>query len=715
MVDDVTMAAPQGQQDTGMAAKQAQASDPAQPTALAKLQQYLGMDNIADLGEELEQTADMTLAEIGALVKKEYDYDLLSREDWEKPNENGMMLAQQLKEGRKYAGETVADVKYPTIASAAIAYASRAYPAIVKDQEVVRYKVVGADPEGAKAARGIRVAQYMNCQILEKIDNWDEDMDKMLFMQPVIGTFFKKIYRDPIEKKDCVELVWPQDLVVYYNAPSFDKWPRKTQVIPVSHNEYLTNVRAGVWLDIDLTKPEGTEEDAGQHTFLEQHRLLDLDGDGYEEPYVVTVEEETSKVVRIVARFERGGVVADQQGQVVRITATEHYVEYPFMPSFDGGVYGMGFGILLGPLNDSINTLLNQLIDAGTRSSSQTGFVGKGVRLLRGGETGSMKFRRGEWKVVQSTGDNLRNNIVPLPLAEPSTVLFQLLGFLVSISKELASQSDLLAGQQDKQNVPATSTLALIEQGLKVFSGIYKRTYRALRKEFGKLHRLNALHLTQEEYAGVIDDPQGSIADFVERDYDIRPVSTPGFVTETQQYMLAQAMLPMRGAGLNDMEINMFYMESIGVPNVQRFLPKGPPPPQPQFIVAMRELDIKDKEADIKLGQARIEAAMTAAKVREMRMREVKLQADAMEAIAKAESLEPGSQLQFYQSKMTELLAILFEAEQVEKQQEAERQAAEAQAQAVAKMQQPGQPGQGQPGMPGPGQPPQPPATPQLQ
>lgn len=612
------------------------------------LQAYLSMDNIAELGDAAIEanTADadepLTLRSIGSLVAKEYAVDLASRGEWEERNQTGLDLARQISTGRKYAGETVADVKYPTIASAAIQYASRAYPAIVKEGEVVKYKPVGSDPQGAKAARGMRIAQYMNYAILEDMDNWEDDQDKLLFLQPIVGTYFKKIYKDPRTGKVVSELVWPDDLVLDYLAPDFYKCARKTHVLHMTHNEYLEQVRAGAFVDAELERP-GLEADGGMHTFLEQHRTLDLDGDGYEEPYCVTVDEKSQQVLRIKCRFQADGISTNAFGEIARIQPIEYFVEYPFMPSFDGGVYGMGFGILLGPINESINTLFNQLLDAGTRSNFQGGFLGRGLRLLQGGESGNVQFRPGEWKRVAAMGDDLRKSIFPLPANEPSTVLFQLLGFLVQASKELAANSDLLAGIQEQHNVPATSTMALIEQGLKVIGGIYKRMYRALRREYKQIKWYIAQGFTDPSaYLNIIDDQQGTLADWVEQDHDIIPMSTAAEMTEAQMYLKAQAMMSLKGQGLDDMEINKFFMEALGIPNVQRFLLKQPPQPPPQFVVAMRELDIREKELEVKKLEAKSKDALTAAEIRERRDRQLKLRADALKALADAEAAEAG-------------------------------------------------------------------------
>jgi hypothetical protein len=379
---------------------------------------------------------------------------------------------------------------------------------------------------------------------------------------------------------------------------------------------------------------------------------------------VVTVDQKSQKILRIYCRFGANDVLLNGEQQVRKIIATEYFTEYPFMPSFDGGVYGMGFGILLGPLNESINTLFNQILDAGTRANFQGGFIGRGVRLLRGGESGSLQFKKGEWKFVQATGDDLRKNIFPLPANEPSAVLFQLLGFLVAASEKLAAQSDLLSGIQEQHNVPATSTMALMEQGLKVLAGIYKRVYRSLRKEFRKIHRYIGKQIDDPTYRNIIDDQQGTVADWAMADYDILPMSTSAEMLEAQKYIMAQALLQLKNQGLDDMEINKYYLEALGVPNIQRFLPKQQPPPPPQFVIAMRELDLRERELGVKELEARSKDAKVAAEIREMRERAIKLRADSIKALADAESKEPGKQMNSYHDEMVKLLSEIFEWEQ---------------------------------------------------
>ena len=213
----------------------------------------------------------------------------------------------------------------------------------------------------------------------------------------------------------------------------------------------------------------------------------------------------------------------------------------------DGSFYDIGFGVLLGPLNESVNTIINQLIDAGHLSSLQGGFLGKGLRL----RMGEQRFQPGEWKVVNATGDDLKKQIVPLPVKEPSNVLFELMGSLITSGKELASVAEIFVGKTPGQNTPATTTMATIEQGMKVFTAVYKRIYRSLGEEFTKLFRLNSLYLnpnTYNEVVGMSINPE----DFDEEQRKVFPGADPTAVSQTEKLLKAQGLLELLGTGMLD-------------------------------------------------------------------------------------------------------------------------------------------------------------------
>ena len=561
-----------------------------------------------------------TLSDITTKVLEGYKIDLESRKEWEALNEQIIDLAKLLVKRKTYAGEVVANVKYPLIINACIQFAARAYTEIIKGNEVVKSKVIGNDPEGKKFDRAQRLAEFMSFQLLNHMEDWEEGVDQLLFTLPAIGCVFKKSYFNSIERVNTSQIVFADDLVVNYWAESLERAPRVTHKIRLYHNEIVERINSGTFIKFDIKelgqpvsdKTSDVDEET-PHLFLEQHRWYDLDGDGYQEPYIVTIHEQSQKLVRISARFATDGIIrSNENDQIIKIKPEQYFTRYIFMPAIDGGFYGMGFGSLLMSGNSAINTIINQLIDAGTLSNRQNGFLGRGLKLGRGK---SIHLRSGEWKPVDVTGDDLRKNVFPMPVREPSGTLFQLLGLLIESGKELASMTEILAGNSPGANVPAESVLALIEQGLQVYSAVHKRIFRANYKEFQKIKRLNALYLDQMTYGTVMDDPEAVVqADFASADYDVVPVADPNNTTMMQRLMKAKAMLELRGQGLNDMEIMRRYLLAMDINDVEAILPKEDTP-DPVKQAETQKLQLENEEIAAKIENLKSETELNYAKI----------------------------------------------------------------------------------------------------
>jgi chaperonin GroES len=536
------------------------------------------------------------IADLTTKVIEGYKTDLETLKDWQELNSQIIDLAKLLVQKKTYAGDVVANVKYPLIINACIQFAARAYPEIISGNEVVKGKIVGKDTDGTKFERAKRISEFMSFQLLNEMDNWEEGVDQLLFSLPACGCVFKKSYFDSIERRNISQTVFADDLIVNYFTETLERAPRVTHKIYLYHNEIVERINSEVFSPFDIAElGEATSDKTANtdaetpHLFLEQHRWYDLDEDGYQEPYIVTVHEQTQKLVRIAPRFATDGIIRGENDQIIKIIPEQYFTRFLFMPSIDGGFYGMGFGSLLMSTNSAINTLINQLLDAGTISNRQSGFLGRGLRLSKGK---SITVKAGEWKPVEATGDDLRKNVFPLPVREPSNVLFQLLGLLIESGKELAGMTEILAGNSPGANVPAESVLALIEQGLQVYSAIHKRIYRAQYKEMQKLRRLNALYLDQMTYSTVLDDEAATDvqADFSAKDFDVVPVADPNNTTMMQRIMKAKAMLELRGQGLNDTEIMRRYLLALDIEDVENILPPENQEPDPAEQLSLEKL-----------------------------------------------------------------------------------------------------------------------------
>jgi chaperonin GroES len=586
------------------------------------------------------------LQHIGCQVVEEFLIDMDSRIEWAHKQEQWSKLALQVLEQKEWPWREAANVKYPILTTAALQFNARAYPSLIpNDGSIVKARTVGQDPDGSKEQAAIMVSRHMSFQLTEEVPGWEEGMDKLLFALPILGCMFKKTYYDPLWKVNCSHIVFPKHLVVNYYAKDLDSASRITEILEKYPNELREREQAGIFLKLsddndhlpqatttmetllntNLAEQQGFVEPTGDvdkpRILLEQHRFLDLDDDGYKEPYIVTVDFDTKKVLRIVARYYADGIVRSQaDNKLSRIIPTQYYTKFSFIPNPDGGFYDIGFGELLGPINHTVNTIVNQLIDAGTLSNLQSGFLGRGVRL-KGGE---FNFRPGEWKTVNSTGDDLRKGIVPLPVREPSNVLFQLLGQLIQSSKELSSVSETMVGKMPGQNTPATTTMAAIEQGLKVFSAIYKRLFRALGEEFKKLYKLNTIYMSQyEEFY----DPNGNFADLIvtkEQYLQIKgviPGADANASSEQARAAKAQLLMEMFPTIPNKSEVIRRILEAHDINGIDTLLqappPSGPSEAEMKNQTEMTKLQIEKQKADQdgQLKQAQADLATIQAQV----------------------------------------------------------------------------------------------------
>ena len=569
-----------------------------------------------------DKLSDDELFKVGNDCKQGFEIDLNSRSEWESALEDWVKLANQHREAKSFPWPNAANVKYPLLTTAAMQFNARAYPSLVPSNgKIVNAKIVGKDPDGAKFAKGQRIAKFMSYQLLEEMDGWEEDMDKMLSMLPIVGCVFKKTWYDRNEDKICSKFILPKNFVVNYWTKSLDKSDRTSEVIEMSKRVLQENIAFGIFRDADLGDPIPREDNQGYtanddtvpYTLIEQHTYLSLNGkkeDDYPAPVIVTFELESGKVLSIYRRHTMEDVIlTSDEKRVAKIKPINMYTKFGFVPNPDGSFYDIGFGVLLGPINEAVNSLINQMIDSGSLNNLQSGFIGKALKIKMGGAS----FTPGEWKPVNATGDDLRKQIVPLPAKEPSNVLFQLMGSLITSGKELASVAEIFTGKMPGQNTPATTTMATVEQGMKVFTAVYKRIFRSLDEEFLKIFNLNKLYLDPNKYVKVLDETVDP-SDFDGTLFDIFPGADPNAVSNQEKLQKAMGLgelLQAFGQLLNPVEIVSRILEAQEQPNWEKLLApqvaqtgQAPEPqPDPKLMAIQQKGQLDQQKAQMTMAQ----------------------------------------------------------------------------------------------------------------
>lgn len=607
-----------------------------------------------------------------------YEQDLASRSAWERRMQAAMDLALQLQKNKTFPWPNASNVAFPLITIATLQFHSRAYPALVNGPDIVRYRVIGEDPQGVEKARALRIGAHMSYQVLEEDQAWEEQHDRLLINLPIIGCAFKKSYHSAKLRMNKSELVLAKDFVLSYYAKSVETCPRKTHVIPVFRNEMHERMLLGTSIDytnepwfnqyaqpIQTMGSARTDLREGQRapqpdevtpfTTLEQHCWLDLDQDGYAEPYICTVEGGSRKLLRLVARWERmEDVLKTPTGRIYGIRASEYFTKYTFIPAPDGSIYDLGFGILLGPLNESVNTLVNQLIDAGTMATTGGGFLGRGAKMRGGTQT----FAPLEWKTVDSPGDDLRKNIVPLPTREPSQVLFNLLSLLVNYTERISGSTDIMVGENIGQNTPKGTADMLVEQGSKIYSAIFKRSWRAMKEEFRKLYTLNSIYMPSVVSFGAAGG-KALREDYLGDPSRLVPSADPNVTSDNVRVQQALTIKQMAAttAGYDPDEVERNALRAMKVEGVDVLFPgseKRPPPANPKMQVAQLHL----QAAQMKLEQQKTEFLISMMEEQRMNSANIlKLEADAKLVYAEIESVAKADKIRAFEASLAALKA----------------------------------------------------------
>lgn len=627
--------------------------------------------------------ADRDVNRIGYEAWTEYQTDLETCTEFHERYDRAMEMAMQRPKPKTFPWTNASNVIFPLLTQAAIQFQARAYPAIIDGNAVVKGRVIGPDPEGKKAERAQRIAAHMNWQFLQDVPGWEEDTDKLLLQLPIVGCVLRKTWRDAVCNQNNSETISAKDFVVNIKTVSLDKAPRYTHRQRYYPHEIEAMIRSGTW----ARQPYDGDDGNDPHSLvevLEQFRLIDMDDDGLAEPYVVTFTPD-QRVFRIVACYDLEGIYvasdlfegqkplteamqvmaqatdmlaqagndaaaieqATQSLRIVRIERKEYISKYGFIPAPDGSFYDIGFGTLTEALGAAVNTIINQLIDAGTLANMQGGFIAGGTKI----KGGNMRFTPGEWKRVEgATSGPLRDNILPLQLPGPSAVLFQLLGTLIEAVQGITSVSDILSGNQESQTAPTTA-LALIEQGQKVFTAIYQRIHRALGVEINTMRRLNRDYLDEREYFA-LNDVQGEVAreDYQDRDLDVQPVSDPRAINDRIKMAKAAVLGEHVGDPLvNQVEIRKRKFEAAGINDIPALLKVPDPEPDPAALAEVARLEMEqaskgaaDRAKDAETALTLIGAAKAAYELGKM-IGDLNIQADTLrllnEGMALADSV----------------------------------------------------------------------------
>ena len=545
-------------------------------------------DHNANLAEVLD---DRTLGALSSDLSGKVMDDKASREDWESAIAKGLGLLGINYEERSEPFLGSSGVTHPLLSEAVTQFSAQAYKEMLPAGGPVKTQIVGT-PTKQTEDQAQRVKDFMNYQILEVMEEYDQDTDQMLFYLPLTGSTFKKVYYDPTKQRAMSKFVHAEDLIVPYAASDLRTAERYTHVVRMSENDIRKMQVSGLYRDVDLSPGDDDDSDStirGKtddiqgirpeysdelYTLYEVH--VDLDLEGFEDrneageeteiklPYIVTMDETSGQILSIVRNYRENDPLRRKR---------QYFTHFKFLPGF--GFYGFGLLHMIGGLSRAATSILRQLIDAGTLSNLPGGFKARGVRIRNNDEP----VNPGEFRDLDAPGGDIRNAIIPLPYKEPSGTLAQLLGVVVDSGRRFAQVADAKVADVNSQ-APVGTTVALIEQGSKVISSIHKRLHYAQKQEFRMLAQIFADNPVPYPYnVGVNVNPQIMAQDFDGR-IDILPVSDPSIFSMAQRLSLAQTQLQLAQAAPQMHNLYEAYRrmyDALDIKNIDSILP--PPAP----------------------------------------------------------------------------------------------------------------------------------------
>ena len=542
-------------------------------------------DNIAEVIDDQE------LQRISTKLLGAYENAKDSRKDWEDGYVRGLDLLGFKYNERTQPFQGASGVTHPLLAESVTQFQAHAYKEMLPAGGPVHTQVVG-DQTPDVMSQAERVKDFMNYEITNTMEEYDQEMDQMLFYLPLAGSTFKKVYYDASLGRAVSRFVPAEDLVIPYETTDLETAEMIGQRVRITANDLRKKQVMGFYRDVTLkaggeeqnqiqqkydeldgTSPEENDDDI--FNLIECHVLCDIKGfedkgmdgepTGIMLPYIITIDENSSQVLSIRRNYKEGDPLKKK---------IEYFVHYKFLPGL--GFYGFGLIHMIGGLSRTATAALRQLLDAGTLSNLPAGFKARGLRI----RDDDSPLQPGEFRDVDAPGGSLREGLLPLPYKGPDQVLMQLLGFCVEAGTRFAAIADQKLGEGSQAN-PVGTTMAIMERGARVMSAIHKRLHHAQRKEFRILARVFAEYLPPEyPYNVAGGNRMIKMQDFDNR-VDVIPVSDPNIFSMAQRITLAQTELQLAQSNPQIHDLYEAYRrmyEALGVQNINLILP---PPTQP--------------------------------------------------------------------------------------------------------------------------------------
>ena len=597
--------------------------------------------------------------QIAQVCLEDFESDRQSRSGWDAMHADWVAVYNQQDYAISRPWEGSSTESLGLLTEACNSFQARAYKSFFPSRMPVAAIPVGEQGPDA-TARAKRVGQFLQWSLFIKDQSYKEDKAAMLLRVAVHGSDFSKTYFDPVMNKIVVRPVRAEDLYVPYSAGpvNIEDVQRKTELIHLPLNEGRIRAGEGYFLvapdpmvigklrspiqdqndqDTGIVQVQAESEDYAQ--IIEQHRDLDLDGDGIAEPYKVWVDVTSEELLRIEVRYQVDETGRPTDGRL----PIEEYTHYRFLVNPDG-FYGFGLGFMLGNTNIAVNKLLRQFIDATTLSiaGNMSGFISESLNISKG----PVKIELGSFKSVSASTDDIQKGIKTLSFSPPPPTLMQAIGLLEARAQRIGATTDAVSGDIGKVLQPSTVT-QMIDQALVVFTSVQEFLLNSWSKELNKIYRLNSLYFRGYE-SFVVMSPDGitqskvTADDFIQ-DMMILPIADPRLASQQSRLQKAQflfdfatknPLIAQNPAAL--LSVSRRLLEEMEIESIDSLLPRSPeeippPPPDPKAMAEQQKMQMEAQRLQLEAQTAQQELALEQQKQQiQSQMEAARMQGDQM-------------------------------------------------------------------------------------
>lgn len=545
----------------------------------------LGPDESPDFYENLAERLDSyDLSKLALKYVELVEKDKSAREGRDKQYEEGLRrtgLGQDAPGGASFMGAS--RVVHPIMAEGCVDFAARAIKELFPPDGPVRSKIIGEVTE-EKTKLAERKRDYLNYQLMEKIEEYRDEEEQLLTQLPLGGSQYMKIWYDESKKRPCAEFLPIDNVYLPFAAANFYTASRVTEVNDITQEDFEARVSSGLYIDLDIyrasqepeeSKPEKAnnkiegrkseqENIDGIRRVFHIYTWMELEEDtksgGDRAPYILMIDEISSEVVGLYRNWEDGDEL---------MSKLDWIVEFKFIPW--RGAYAVGLPHLIGGLSAALTGALRALLDSAHINNSPT------MLKLKGGKVSGQSIVVEPTQVTEIEGapgvDDVRKIAMPMPFNQPSAVLFQLLGWLTSAAKGVVTTAEEKIADVTS-NAPVGTTQALIEQGAAVFSSIHARLHTSQARVLKIIGRLNRWYL--DDNPDEMSQELGVTAEDFEKNSDVVPVSDPHIFAESQRYAQVQTLAARAQANpdlYNRLAVEKRILKQIKLPDINEVLP----------------------------------------------------------------------------------------------------------------------------------------------